>query len=248
MQSIDNIKDLLFNFDNIKRKNYTQINWIYLDYFEPLIRKKDNVIIDENSIKIKINGEICQFYQTLYGYGSTSKYYQCENKYFIKFPLKKENGILEREIFILNKLKDYEHFPKIILTTDDFLVLTWCGERLNINNIPNNIYYQIDEISNILLKEEINHTDIKDEELLIKDGILFLVDFGWGKYKGRHDCELNIPNVSLAENKFTDDKQTLIDVIERIKNPVLFLKKNLFLKNHKNIKWLGYKNMKQIKR
>ena len=89
-----------------------------------------------------------------------------------------------REIDSLRILEKYGNFPKIIYTDENThsIYLTYCGEKLNENNIPSNWKYQLKNINNILIKHNIFHNDIWYGNFLVLDGIIFLIDFGWSTH------------------------------------------------------------------
>lgn len=89
-----------------------------------------------------------------------------------------------REIKSLKILEKYNNFPKIIFSDEkDYTIyLTYCGELLNENNIPSNWKYQLKNINNILIKNNIFHNDIWYGNFLVKDGIINLIDFGWSTH------------------------------------------------------------------
>lgn len=86
-----------------------------------------------------------------------------------------------REIKSLKLIEKYNIFPKIISFDENnyTIYLTYCGELINENNIPSNWKYQLENINLILKKFDIFHNDIWYCNLLVKDGIIYLIDFGW---------------------------------------------------------------------
>ena len=53
------------------------------------------------------------------------------------------------------------------------------GERINKNNIPKDYEDQLNNIIKVLEKHNCRHNDIKPEELLVMNGKIKVVDFGW---------------------------------------------------------------------
>jgi predicted Ser/Thr protein kinase len=148
-----------------------------------------------NSKEILIGNEVITFFEQK-KLGQTSDYYiDASNRYFMKIPKNfLEYDCLKREVFMLKKLAKYSHFPKLVAHDDTFIITHFIGEKLNSMNKPVNYEYQKNEILKILETEKIRHCDIKAEELLVKDGILYLVDFGWAMLDGRLDCGIGISN------------------------------------------------------
>jgi len=98
-------------------------------------------------------------------------------------------NVYENEKKWLNQLKETNiiatpiHFDDInrIITTE------YVGEKINKYNIPLDWEKQRDEIISILEKHNCRHNDIKPDEIIIYDGKIKLIDFGWAN-------ELNKPN------------------------------------------------------
>jgi hypothetical protein len=98
-------------------------------------------------------------------------------------------NVYENEKKWLNQLKDTNiiatpiHFDDInrIITTE------YVGEKINKYNIPIDWEKQRDEIISILEEHNCRHNDIKPDEIIVYDGKIKLIDFGWAN-------ELNKPN------------------------------------------------------
>ena len=98
-------------------------------------------------------------------------------------------NVYENEKKWLNQLKETNiiatpiHFDDInrIITTE------YVGEKINKYNIPLDWEKQRDEIISILEKHNCRHNDIKPDEIIVYDGKIKLIDFGWAN-------ELNKPN------------------------------------------------------
>lgn len=82
----------------------------------------------------------------------------------------------DREIFFLSKLKKYKHFPKILGSGNDYIIMSYCGRAGMIKNEMRN---QADNILEILAINKIKHRDITKNNLLVLDDCLYLIDFGW---------------------------------------------------------------------
>jgi serine/threonine protein kinase len=99
-------------------------------------------------------------------------------------------------------LSAYDHFPKIIqykIGSEGYLITEYVGEPLDHSNIPENINQQIEKICEALMNEKIEHRDIKPNELLVKNGIIYLVDFGFSLINGKF-----IPDQTPINNSFED--------------------------------------------
>ena len=94
----------------------------------------------------------------------------------------KENiNVYENEKKWLNILKDTNIIAKPIYFDDKTRTITteYAGERINKHNLPENWEEQRDNIINVLEKYNCRHNDIKPEEVIIYNGKIKLIDFGW---------------------------------------------------------------------
>lgn len=89
--------------------------------------------------------------------------------------------LFQREVYWLVKLAPSGIVPKIkkhnILTYT--IVMEWCGDILCEENKPDNVYEQLFNIHIILLKNNCFYNDWKWGNLLVKDGKITIIDFGW---------------------------------------------------------------------
>ena len=80
------------------------------------------------------------------------------------------------------RLRDFKHVPKLLYVDYDThtFYMEYGGNKLTSSNIPSDWKDQIVEIITGLRERGINHNDIKDAELLVKDdGSIMLIDYGW---------------------------------------------------------------------
>ena len=87
-----------------------------------------------------------------------------------------------REIAWLRKLEDFDRVPTIVeeLPMLTGFIMTYMGERLTKENIPKDWFDQRDYLLDTLHnKYGVQHNDIKPTDILVKDGKLNLIDFGW---------------------------------------------------------------------
>lgn len=97
----------------------------------------------------------------------------------------KQYPLIENEADILARLNS-RHFPKLLNRTKvtmqtevDAIEIEDCGELLTVKNCPENWSSQLDEILSDLNSAGVQHRDIKLDNLMVKDGIIKLIDFGW---------------------------------------------------------------------
>lgn len=72
------------------------------------------------------------------------------------------------------------HFPRVYSLDNNILELEHCGEPL-VSNPPDNWEKQLDEIVQDLKHHDILHRDIRLDNLTVKNGTIYLIDFGWAK-------------------------------------------------------------------
>ena len=128
------------------------------------------------------------------------------------------------EVQFLRRLNS-EHFPKVLndISANEF-TMEYCGIPLNKDNMPENYKDQMKEILNQLQLTGITHRDIRPANLLVRNNIIKLIDFGWSSEKG-HEME-NFPkglgwdfrpDFPAPATRF-DDKYSLKKSIDHILN------------------------------
>ena len=95
-------------------------------------------------------------------------------------------SLIDNEERILSKAISI-HFPKVISKNDGELSIEDCGESLTEDNLPKDWKNQLVKILIELKVNNIQHRDIKPDNLMIKDGVIKLIDFGWAKYIDEED-------------------------------------------------------------
>jgi tRNA A-37 threonylcarbamoyl transferase component Bud32 len=159
----------------------------------------DTILIVEKFMSVK------KIYKDRYT-GSVEVY----GDFVIKFYNEKSKlyGNIEREIFWLNKLFDFDRTPNIIEHGDDFIKMEYVGERLNKTNLPYDWEEQVKYILNSLNKYECSHNDIKPEDILVNNGLLYIIDFGWSTPIGS-EIPSNWPDLGddfkISKHNFNDE-------------------------------------------
>jgi len=97
-----------------------------------------------------------------------------------------EFDVFNREIQFLLKLKNFDHAPKLLYVDyeSNTMYMEYAGEKLTKNNIPANWRSQLKEIIDGLKKRGVQHNDIKNNEVRVKDGKIMLIDYGWASEYG----------------------------------------------------------------
>ena len=92
----------------------------------------------------------------------------------------KKYDLLSNEYRILSRL-DSDHFPKIYSLVNNILEMEYCGIEL-LGKIPFNWIIQLRNILSELNANGIIHRDIRLDNLMVKDEVVKLIDFGWAKF------------------------------------------------------------------
>ncbi len=92
----------------------------------------------------------------------------------------KQYNLLENEARILKGLNSL-HFPKVLSHNKEEIRIEDCGEELTEKNLPKDWREQLIEILSDLKKHGVQHRDIKPDNLMVKKGVIKLIDFGWAR-------------------------------------------------------------------
>lgn len=115
--------------------------------------------------------------------GNTSEVY-IDEKFVIKKQVKFLSfNLIRNEFNKLQYLRLNTHFPKVIFLVDLLSIrLENVGEHVTSKNIPENWEHQIEEIRRSLKVAGVVHRDIRPDNFTVKNGWLYLIDFGWAMF------------------------------------------------------------------
>lgn len=122
----------------------------------------------------------------------------------------------ENEYRILSKVKSL-HFPKVLGFENGVITLEDCGVPISSEGLPIDWKKQLVTILLALRAEGIEHRDIRPDNLLVKDGVIRLIDFGWARL--REDMPDNPPSCLGYPYKPTygfDDNYSMKMVIKQL--------------------------------
>lgn len=88
--------------------------------------------------------------------------------------------LFQNEIMALQKLQPYDHFPKLLGYNNNqmSIYMTFCGEQINSNNIPDDWEKQLDDIEHILLRVKVNSNDMILRNVCVLNKVIYIIDFG----------------------------------------------------------------------
>jgi len=101
---------------------------------------------------------------------------------------KRFNWMVVREKEALIRLRDYRNFPKLLSTGENFVEMTYCGSFQKILDKA-----QCLRILEALKNVRITHRDIIPKNLLTREGVISLIDFGWCLFDDEKDSPVPSP-------------------------------------------------------
>ncbi len=94
-----------------------------------------------------------------------------------------EYGLVEREAYWLRRLHvESDRFPEVLRFKDNVIQTAYMGHRIEggiVANVPPDWAKQMSEILAVMFRVGVRHNDIKPHDILVQDGQLHLIDFGW---------------------------------------------------------------------
>lgn len=151
----------------------------------------------------------------------------------------------KRELYILALLNRVVNWVPKLYSNDDktgTVLMDFCGDLISNENMPIDFLEQISCILRDLKLLNIQHNDIKLSEILIKNGKIFICDYGWASINNSLGCGQNLYNGPKIGDTYSDDKliERLIDDknIDIVFNTDYFLNKTeTVVETHLLIDW-----------
>jgi len=111
-----------------------------------------------------------------------------------------EHNLIHNEAHWLQEIAAHDpqgHFPRLkrLNVKRRWLEMTWCGEHMTAGNVPSDWREQCREILKSLRLAKCVHRDIRPDNLLVSDGVIRLIDFGWSCPAGLEDKSPHDPGL-----------------------------------------------------
>lgn len=142
-------------------------------------------------------------------------------------------GQYKNEVDALLILYRKKYFPLLLSINpnpnDRFIIINYCGELLNKDNLPENWKEQLLNIIKTLKLCNIYHNDMWINNFLVRDNELVLIDFGWASLSKSQYPYLNI----------TEDDVNMYDDIFKLLNDTYHSKKNQQQRKKDNFQFIN---------
>lgn len=86
--------------------------------------------------------------------------------------------MLRNEVNGLSKLNRFNHFPKLLGYFNNSIYMTYCGEKITSENIPDNWEDQVNEIEISLIEAKTNPDDMIQRNICVLNNVIYIIDFG----------------------------------------------------------------------
>lgn len=121
-----------------------------------------------------------------------------------------------REVAFLRRLQNYANFPQILSVGDHSITMRYAGEPLirargfSMDEVCSQLRY----IIATLAIKGIHHRDITEHNVLLHNGFVVLIDFGWSRWNWEPDAPVPLPEV--MHGMYRSDQQQATDLIKQI--------------------------------
>lgn len=224
----------------------------------------DNEVAYENETKIikpAWNGIESYNFSGIARWSATSSVRFDKNREFVWKPVGNKYAKfdpLDREICILKHLSNFSWVPRLLWYNSSSLVTNYVGVPLTTLTIPLNYKEQMDKIIVDMKSVGINHGDIykachrspgckptcpKCEEqydIMVLDGRLSVLDFGWATKYGSFSCEETITSKTPRGYFPKDDRSTFPKLDDTFR-------RHLLVEQHFLVDWTLHYTEKQIR-
>lgn len=176
----------------------------YREQYIELWRKKRRLNSLERRINVlNLEQNSSSVYELKQKYNNTSRITINKQKELVikEVVCEESKELIKREEYWLNKLQNTGFVPKVLDVVGSKIILEYCGEVLDDTNKPKDLYEQLYNINIELLKHHCYYNDWKKGNVLVKNGKIYLIDFGWCPYiLEDYSCQANI-NTDRTEKK-----------------------------------------------
>jgi len=122
---------------------------------------------------------------------------------------------MANEVMWLKRLAEFRWVPRIVAVEELSILMTYCGEKACLANLPDDWREQAERIVAELASVPCSHNDIKAEELLVLDGRLLLIDYQHATRTREEHLILRRAGLSGCRNRVPDE-QAIIGTLARI--------------------------------
>ena len=124
--------------------------------------------------------------------------------------------LFDNEVKFLSKLQDLNFVPGLYCADYPVLCLENCGEPISKENAPKYFKTRMQAYINILHDRDCYHNDIKPDNILVDQGKVKIIDFGWSTETEERPGWF--PDVLGGDFKGDDDFESFEKVLEWLKN------------------------------
>ena len=117
----------------------------------------------------------------------------------------------DREIMFLSMLAGKPHFPRLLGFDNTSITIEHCGFQIERGGDVTLLADQLTEILDLLEDAHIQHRDITRHNLLLKDGTVYLIDFGWSIWKWEKFSPIRLPEVMWGMRR--PDREQAADLL-----------------------------------